>query len=70
MALRRHFSVLACEPGFAFYHRMGGGIRFESERQTRDTASFLHTFDRFAVATGLMRPGMLYWAGEAREQED
>ena len=65
-ALRSRFDEVTLEPGLAFHHRMGGGVRGNDEPQARELATFLSRFDRYAVTRGLLRPNMLYWAGAAR----
>jgi len=62
--LRASFREIAVVDGFAFQHRMGGGLRSPAEGRTEELARFLYELDHYAVRSGLMRPGMVYWAGE------
>lgn len=66
-ALRSHFDEVAFEPGSAFFSRMGGGVRAQSEDQAQRLSEFLYFFDQYAVATGLMNAGYFLWAGQTRK---
>lgn len=62
--LRYRFNEKAFEPGFAFFPRMGGGVRGPSIKEERQMSIFLNLFDHYAVTNGLMNPGGFLWAGQ------
>jgi len=61
--LRGAFTETAMKPGFAFVYRVAGGLRGSSEDQIRKLSDFLHVFDKYAVASGLMHASEFLWAG-------
>lgn len=63
-ALRAEFEEVSFEPGFAFFPRLGGGVRGESEQEAQSIAEFLYEFDNYAVKSGLMNPSGFLWAGK------
>lgn len=63
-ALRSRFEEMTFEPGFAFFPRVGGGVRARSEDEAQRLSEFLYLFDQYAIATGLMNPGGFLWAGQ------
>ena len=62
--LRARFRELECRRVDGFIQRVIGGVRGQSEEETRRLAEFLDLFDQVAVETGLIQPGKLFWAGE------
>jgi 2-polyprenyl-3-methyl-5-hydroxy-6-metoxy-1,4-benzoquinol methylase len=63
-ALRGRFNEVAHQKGFCFIHRVGAGVRSESEEHTRMISEFLALFDKYAVDHGVLNPGEFLWAGE------
>jgi 2-polyprenyl-3-methyl-5-hydroxy-6-metoxy-1,4-benzoquinol methylase len=65
-ALRKRFDEVACEDGFSFFPRMGGGIRGPSEERAKQIAEFLRLFDQYAIESGLMHSGGILWAARKK----
>lgn len=62
--LRARFKELECRRVDGYIQRVIGGVRGQSEEETRRLAEFLDLFDQVAVKIGLIQPGKLFWAGE------
>lgn len=62
--LRARFQEVECRRVDGFIQRVIGGVRGQSEDETKRLAEFVDLFDQVAVQMGLIQPGNLFWAGE------
>ena len=62
--LRNHYREIEVQFVHGFLPRIIGGVRGVTDLEEQTLVSFLSTFDRLAVASGLIHAGEFWWAGE------
>lgn len=65
-ALSSNFTQLDLDYGNTLTPRLLGGIRGDSEEEIERVAKFIKKLDDYATKTGLVDPGVFYFAGELK----
>lgn len=65
-SLRRRFSEVEVRRINGFLQRVIGGLRGKDEDETQRLAEFLDIIDKSALATGMIQPAEMYWAGQKK----
>lgn len=63
-SLRSRFQEIECRRINGFLQRIIGGVRGETEDETRRLATFLDVVDKVSLQIGMIQPAEMYWAGQ------